>query len=242
MRIQKDIIYGNGLEERQKLDVFLPDGETQALLVYLHGGGMEMGSKEDVNFLFGLTDRGIALIVPNYRLYPKARYPEFIEDAASAAKWAARFRNGHHPGKKLYLAGSSAGAYLAMMLCFDARYLASHGLHPDVFAGYIFDAGQPTVHFNVLREAGLPTQAVVVDERAPLFHVLKECYYPPMLFLCAERDIPGRYDQTLFMLSVLKQFGHGEKTTFRYMEGYDHCEYDEKPIFAELIMKFMDEH
>ncbi len=242
MRIEKDIVYGNGLEERQRLDLFLPDGEIQALLVYLHGGGMEAGSKEDVHFLFGLTDQGAALIVPNYRLYPHARYPEFIEDAASAAAWAAKLRDSQYPDRKLYLAGSSAGAYLAMMLCFDKRYLALHGLSPDVFAGYIFDAGQPTVHFNVLREAGLPQQAVVVDERAPMFHVRSECCYPPMLFLCAERDIPGRFEQTLLMLSVLKQSGHGEKTSFRYMEGYDHCAYDEKPIFRELILKFMNEH
>jgi acetyl esterase/lipase len=242
MRIQKNITYGNGLGERQKLDAFTPDDDLQSLLVYFHGGGLEGGSKEDAHFLTGMTDRGIALIVPNYRLYPTARYPEFIEDAAAAAAWAVKFRDAHHPGKKLFLAGSSAGAYLAMMLCFDSRYLAAHGLNPDVFAGYIFDAGQPTVHYNVLREAGFPVQAVLVDERAPMFHVREEQSYPPMLFLCAENDMPGRYEQTLLMLSVLKNFGHGDKAAFRYMEGYGHCEYDDKPVFQELIMKFIIEH
>jgi acetyl esterase/lipase len=242
MRIQKNITYGIGLEERQRLDVYLPDGEPQSLLVYFHGGALEGGSKEDVHFLSGLAEKGIALIVPGYRLYPKARYPEFIEDAAAAAAWAVKFRDAQVPGKKLYMAGSSAGAYLAMMLCFDSRYLEAHKLNPDVFAGYIFDAGQPTVHFNVLREAGFPAQAALVDERAPMFHVREERSYPPMLFLCAEKDMPGRYEQTLLMLSVLKNFGHGDKAAFRYMEGYGHCEYDDKPVFQELIMKFINEH
>jgi acetyl esterase/lipase len=234
MHIQKNIAYGNVQEERQRLDVILPDREIRALLVYFHGGGLEGGSKEDVKFLYGLADQGIALIVPNYRLYKKARYPEFILDAAKAAAWAVRFRDGNHPGKKLFMAGSSAGAYLAMMLCFDPRYLAAHNIDPDGFAGYIFDAGQPTVHYHVLQEAGFPAQAVLVDERAPMYHVCAGRNYPPMLFLCAEKDMPGRYEQTLLMLSVLKNFGHEEKTSFRRMEGYEHCEYDDKPVFQEL--------
>lgn len=242
MQIQKNIIYGKGPEERHVLDVVLPDGDTSALLVYFHGGGLEGGSKEDVNFLYGLADKGTGLIVPSYRLYPKARYPEFILDAAAAAAWAAEYRDRHYPGKRLFLAGSSAGAYLAMMLLFDSRYLAAHGLDPDVFSGFIFDAGQPTVHFHVLTEAGFPAQAVLVDERAPMFHVSRERIYPPMLFLCAEKDMPGRYEQTLLMLSVLKNFGHGEKAAFRYMKGYEHCEYDDKPIFKELIGTFINEH
>jgi acetyl esterase/lipase len=242
MRIQKNIVYGNGQVERQRLDVILPDGEIHDLLVYFHGGGLETGSKEEVNFLYGLADKGIGLIVPNYRLYPNARYPEFILDAAAAAAWAVNFRDAHHQGSKLYLAGSSAGAYLAMMLCFDSRYLAEYHMRPDVFAGYIFDAGQPTVHFHVLQEAGFPAQAVLVDERAPMFHVREEQSYPDMLFLCAENDMPGRYEQTLLMLSVLKNFGHGGKVSFRHMEGYEHCEYDDKPVFAELLMKFISEH
>jgi hypothetical protein len=54
--------------------------------------------------------------------------------------------------------------------------------------------------------------------------------------------MPGRYEQTLLMLSVLKNFGHEEKASFRRMEGYEHCEYDDKPVFQELLMKFISEH
>ncbi len=241
MQSLKDISYGNGQIECRKLDVYLPDGEVIALLIYFHGGGLEMGSKEDVIFLAGLADRGIGLIVPNYRLYPNARYPEFILDAAAAVKWATDYREEHHKGKRLFVAGSSAGAYLAMMLCFDEQYLMAHNLQPDAFAGYIFDAGQPTVHYNVLREAGLSPQRVAVDERAPMYHVRVDRDYPPMLFLCAERDMPLRYEQTILMLGVLRQFGHGEKAEFRLMEGYDHCEYDDMPVFQELLMGFLEQ-
>lgn len=241
MQILKDISYGNQQIERQKLDVYLPEGEVKALLIYFHGGGLEMGSKEDVIFLAGLTEKGIGLIVPNYRLYPNARYPEFILDAAAAVKWAADYREEHHKGKRLFVAGSSAGAHLAMMLCFDEKYLQAYGLHPDAFDGYIFDAGQPTVHYNVLREAGMNPQMVAVDERAPMYHVRADRAYPSMLFLCAERDMPLRYEQTMLMLAALKQFGHGEKVSFQYMDGYDHCEYDDKPVFQELLIGIVEQ-
>jgi pimeloyl-ACP methyl ester carboxylesterase len=234
--------YGNGTDERQRLDVYLPQCDAKALLLYLHGGGLEGGSREEARFLAGLAAQGIALILPGYRLYPTARYPDFILDAAAATGWAAAYRNSHYPGKKLYLAGSSAGAYLAMMLCFDEGYLAARGLRPDIFAGCLFDAGQPTVHFNVLREAGMPAQMVAVDERAPMYHVRAERCYPPMLFLCAEKDIPGRYEQTLLMISVLSQFGYGDRAEFRVMEGYAHCEYNETPVFRELIRNFIAAH
>ena len=38
------------------------------------------------------------------------------------------------------------------MLCFDEKYLKAVGMLPTDIAGYIHDAGQPTSHFNVLKE------------------------------------------------------------------------------------------
>ena len=55
--------------------------------------------------------------------------------------------------ENLYVGGSSAGAYIAMMLCFDPAYLKPYGV--SNIQGYLFDAGQPTVHFRVLKERGL---------------------------------------------------------------------------------------
>ena len=240
MNSVKNIAYGP--LNRQKLDVFYPEKSAGDLVIYLHGGGLESGSKDEANFLYGLADKGITVVIPNYRLYPEAKYPQFIEDAAAAAAWTAKNRSKYCREGRTYMVGSSAGAYLAMMLCFDPNFLGAYGLSREDFGGFLFDAGQPTVHFNVVRESGLPTQTVIVDERAPMFHVRESAQYPPMLFLCAQHDIPGRYEQTLLMLSVLKQFGHGGKAAFRYMKGYDHCQYDRMPVFSDIILDFIKEH
>ena len=43
--------------------------------------------------------------------------------------------------KKVVIGGTSAGAYLAMMLYFDKRYLSKHNIDSESVSGYIFDAG-----------------------------------------------------------------------------------------------------
>lgn len=106
------------------LDIYLPDNEVKAIIIYFHGGGLEAGDKKDAAvFADYLADRGIALISPNYRMYPGAKYPEFIEDAALAVKWAFDHMPDYTPCRKFFIGGSSAGGYLSMMLCFDRQYL-----------------------------------------------------------------------------------------------------------------------
>jgi acetyl esterase/lipase len=252
MRVFKDIAYRqNSRCPEHLLDITAPDERGGDMIIFFHGGGMQSGSKDDLTFLYGLTEDGYTLAFPNYRLYPGAVWPQFVEDAAAAVAWVMEHRAdycgrtfqprpdaGPSPGRT-YIAGSSAGAYLAMMLCFDKRWLGAYGLLPETFNGFIFDAGQPTVHFNVLHEFGIPMQSVLVDERAPMFYPREGENYPPMLFLCADNDMPGRYEQTLLMLSVLKNFGHAEKTSFRYMKGYGHCAYNNEPVFLDIIKDFI---
>lgn len=92
------------------------------------------------------------------------------------------------------------------MLCFDKRFLAVHNINSDDIAGFIHDAGQSTTHFNVLRERGMDTRRVIVDEAAPLYHVTHNENYPPMLFIISDDDMTNRFEQTMVMLKTLKHF------------------------------------
>ena len=76
-----------------------------------------------------------------------------------------------------------------MMLCFDRRWLAVHGLSPMDFSGFIHDAGQPTAHFTVLKYRGIDSRRVIVDETAPLYHIGVDETYPPMRFLVSDHDM-----------------------------------------------------
>lgn len=234
MKTYKDIQYGNPNIERHKLDVYLPETELTAIYIHFHGGGIEAGDKNDQQFLSKLTEHGIGVVIPNYRLYPSAKFPQFINDAAQAVKWT--YDNYNH---NIFIGGSSAGAYISMMLAFDQKFLHEYEIDSDSITGYIFDAGQTTVHFNVLREYGIDTRRVIVDEKAPLYHITADRNYPPMFVLCADNDIKNRYEQNLLLMSTLNHFECDGKVKFKLMEGYGHCGYTSQPIFCELIVDFI---
>ena len=249
MRHIKDISYSKSGHASQVLDLYLPDEKSFASFVYFHGGGLENGDKEKAESSLManyLTQHGVALATANYRLYPEAKYPEFIEDAANAVAWVKQHIGEYGGGDRIYVGGSSAGGYLSMMLCFDAHYLALHGIDPVSLGGFVHDAGQPTKHFNVLRECGLDTRRVIVDETAPLYHVGKAPSYPPMLFIVSDNDMQNRYEQTMLMRSTLLHFGHPQdRMLLKVMHG-GHCSYvkqiDENgdSLFGKLVMDFIN--
>ena len=228
MKHLPDIPYTLAAHPEQKLDLYLPDDAASfPLFLYFHGGGIESGDKAIEGVAKTLTDRGIAVASANYRMYPEARYPDFICDAAAACAWVKKHIGEYGSCEKIFVGGSSAGGYLSMMLCFDPKYLAPYGLKPTDFAGFIHDAGQPTTHFNVLRERGLDPRRVIVDEAAPLFYVTAETAgrVPPMLLIVSDNDIPARYEQTMLFMAQMKKTGFDmDKVQIKVMHG-THCAY-----------------
>jgi len=222
MQVYNDLSYGE--HEAQKLDLYLPE-QAEAMFVYFHGGGLNRGDKDGSQYFAPyLAERKIAVVTANYRMYPDAHYPDFIEDAALAVAWARQYMKEHLGCDRLYVGGSSAGGYLSMMLCFDKRYLTAARVDPSVVTGYFHDAGQPTAHFNVLKyDRGVDSKRVIIDETAPLYYVGLEKSYPPMRFIVSDQDIRGRYEQTMLMLSALSDF-HYSDFDHAVMHG-KHCEY-----------------
>lgn len=250
MRIIENISYGE--YERNLLDIYLPDSESASVMVYFHGGGIESGSKEEeymVRIAKVFAQRGIAMVCPTYRLYPNAKYPEFIEDCAKAVAWVFENIKDYIAPEKIFVAGQSAGAYITQNLCFNGAYLGKYGITNDDIAGYYFDAGQPTTHFNILNERGLDPKQVVVDDAAPMYYIDGNAKYPPMLLVVSDNDMPNRYEQTMLLLAVLRNFGYDmNKIELIIKENSTHCAYnlvmDEngnpsmtEPIY-EFIMKY----
>ncbi len=246
MKHLTDIYYTDAHIPAQSMDIHLPDTAPRATFLYMHGGGLTAGNKEGQAKIGAyLAENGYAFASINYRMFPAAHYPDFIEDAAAAVAYLKRNAAALGISDRLYVGGSSAGGYLSMMLCFDKQYLAAHGLSNADIAGYLHDAGQPTAHFNVLKyDRGLDSRRVIVDESAPLYHIGLMEAYPPMRFLISDNDMVGRYEQTMLLLRTLSHFGH---TRFDHLllQGR-HCEYvgkcgeDGIPILAHLIEDFIE--
>jgi acetyl esterase/lipase len=150
---------------RRSLDVYRPLAARAApVIVFFYGGNWQRGQKDMYLFLAAsLAARGYVTIVPDYQVYPDARFPAFLEDGAQAVRWTAR--NAARFGgdaKKLFLMGHSAGAHIAAMLTLDGRWLREVGLESrrDI-AGLIGVAGP--YDFLPLRDPVLQTIFAVPD-------------------------------------------------------------------------------
>ena len=228
------------------LDLFLPESDTFDVFVYFHGGGLEHGSRKGMDvFAKTLAKKNIATASVEYSMYPNAKFPEFIQDCAESVRWIRDNINNYGKCKRIFVGGSSAGGYLSMMLCFDNKYLEQVGMLPTDIAGYIHDAGQPTAHFNVLKELGVDSRRLIVDQTAPMYFVGMQEKYSPMLFIVSDNDMFARYEQTMLMIKTLEHFGHKDNVFVKVING-KHCEHTLKAdengegVFGNIISEFVN--
>jgi len=133
-----DIAYGAGA--RQRLDVYTPkNAADRPIIVFWYGGGWEEGRKSRYRFVgAALAKAGYVAVLPDYRLYPDVKFPEFVHDGGAALAWVVSHAGeiGGNP-RRIYVAGHSAGAHLAAMLAYDRSQLERVGLPPGTVRGFI---------------------------------------------------------------------------------------------------------
>jgi acetyl esterase/lipase len=141
--IQKDVAYGNG--PQQKLDIYVPDGliKPAPVLLFFYGGSWQMGDKDGYRWV-GQTfaAHGFVTVIANYGLYPPALYPSFLQDSALALRYVHDNieKYGGNP-TRVFVAGHSAGAYNAIMLAANPKYVRDAGGDLSWIRGAIGIAG-----------------------------------------------------------------------------------------------------
>jgi len=117
-----------GIEERQQLDIFMPENISAGspVVVFFYGGSWKRGDKDNYEFVGrSLSSKGYITVIPDYRLYPEVTFPAFVEDGASVLAWVSEHveqaRNG------MVVMGHSAGAHIAALLALDHGYLMNAG-------------------------------------------------------------------------------------------------------------------
>jgi acetyl esterase/lipase len=220
--------------ERCKLDVSIPDkaaDEKLPTIVWFHGGGLSAGEKHVIE---DFTNHKIIVVAVNYRLFPKANKPDFIEDAAAAVAWTFANIEKHGGEKsKIYVAGHSAGGYLSMMVGMNPQYLARHELKNTDIAALFPISGQATTHFAIVAAAQAEQgksrpenfrrdNPILVDEYAPLRYTDQKL--PPIHLLCGDPKLewPARVEENALMAAMIRTVTNHNVIEFRSFENTDH--------------------
>jgi acetyl esterase/lipase len=135
-----NLAFGPGARDR--LDVYQPavsSDKPLPVIVFLYGGGWTEGNKSFYRFVgTTLAQLGYVTVLPNYRVYPQVRFPDFLDDAARAIVWtvqhAADYGGDPH---RIVLMGHSAGAHMAAMLALNHSYLRRAGVPTHDIIGLI---------------------------------------------------------------------------------------------------------
>ena len=217
---EKNLVYGE--HERQKLDVSVPAGEGPfPLVVWVHGGGWEGGSKEG-NAAASLVGRGFAVASINYRLSKQAVFPAQIHDCKAAIRWlranAKKYKlDADHVG----VMGASAGGHLVALLGTSGGVKELEGdLKPtepsskvqavcDWFGPTDLARLSPAIATNnpITRLLGGTTSekkelAVLAN---PITHVSKDA--PPFLILQGDKDPLVAAEQSELLHAALEKGG-----------------------------------
>lgn len=189
------------------------DATNLPVMVFIHGGALSFGDKS----MYAKVDKrfaadGFVVVGTNYRVSPTVSYPGHVQDIAKAIRWThdniSEF--GGDPAR-IVVAGHSAGGHLAALVALDGRFLEEVGLSTDVLAGAISVSG----FFDVRRvpEGRMQLKAVFGGEdeasllaASPWTYVRADA--PPLLFLYADDEVPGRPEDTIDTYNELKRLGH----------------------------------
>lgn len=105
--------------------IYTPEGAGPfPVIVYFHGGGWVIASKEVYDGgARGLSKQAQAIVISSdYRLAPEAKFPAAWDDALAAYKWAAaNAASLKGDPKRMALAGESAGGNLAVATAIAVR-------------------------------------------------------------------------------------------------------------------------
>jgi acetyl esterase/lipase len=126
-----------GNKQQYYLHYKAPERHSDLTVLYLHGGGWNSKSAQFFDYIGQFFARnGFDCVLMNYRKVPNVRYPVPLEDVFEGF---CELRRRHTGGRQPCYAviGSSAGAHLGALLCFDAEMQRKYKVSPNVFRGYI---------------------------------------------------------------------------------------------------------
>src|SRR5688572_15984594 len=119
IEVVRNLAYGD--HRRHRLDVYRhsDDATGRPVLLQIHGGAWILGNKRQQGqpLMYDMAARGWVCVAPNYRLSPRATFPDHLIDVKRALAWVREHIHeyGGDPSF-VVVTGGSAGGHLAALL------------------------------------------------------------------------------------------------------------------------------
>ncbi len=204
------------------MDVYRPRQATGArvpVVVFFYGGSWRRGERTQYQFVGQrLAENGVLAVIADYRTYPQAVFPAFMDDAARAVRRVHDEAAGWGgDSARVFIAGHSAGAQIAALLATDPRYLQAHGMKPKQLAGVIGLSGP--YDFNVTGDLADVFDAPALWPRAQAVNFASGDE-PPFLLLHGTGDRVVEYVDSVQLGERLR--AHGVPATVKLLPDAGH--------------------
>lgn len=248
---QLDVVYTSVGGWQGRLDLYLPpaSGQPTPIIINIHGGGWNKGTKESQSGFSGFFRKGWAVANVEYRLSQQAPAPAAVEDVRCALIYLINnAKRLHIDPAKIVIMGGSAGGHLALMgglLENDHRFDTNCPTKEKVKVRAIIDKyGITDVGAWTSKSAGQWLGSHYHDAKfeqsvSPLYQVKKTS--PPTFIVHGDADPTVPYAQSVALHQKLVAMGI--KTEFMTVPGGQHGKFpaEENKKMNDAIMKFLAE-
>ncbi len=218
-----------GADPAQRLDIYAPPGLTPGakapVIIWLHGGGWENGSRAPYGFAGrAFAAQGFVTVVVGYRLGPAGRFPAFMEDAADAIRWT-HAQVGAYGGdpERLVIAGQSAGAHMALLATLDPQWLGPLARPGGAIKGVIGLSGP--YDFAPFKPGDSADRAMghirPVAQTQPIHFVRADA--PPLFLATGEADVTVKPRNTRALAAAMAALPAHQAIETRFYPGVDHA-------------------
>jgi acetyl esterase/lipase len=255
-----DIIYAEAEGRNLLLDLYMPSSLTPSpfLIVWIHGGAWHSGTKASPPESF--VKSGYALASVDYRLSTERKFPAQMHDIKAAIRYLrANASKYGYRADKIVVAGSSAGAHLAVLAGVTSNDKEMEGNLGDYTATSssvqaILDYYGPTNFTSILKQStshgvsvrgpamalllGKPVDIVqdLARKASPVFQIDSDD--PPLLIFHGDQDIQVPINQSHELVGAYKTQNLKVQLEVVYGAGHSESPYFESK-YQSIVSTFL---
>ncbi len=218
--IEEAVPVGHGGDRELLVDIYRPPEhiETRPAVLLIHGGGFQMGDREQLKW-YGLMlgRRGYLCVTCEYRLVQEAPWPAQIHDIKTALRWMrASADELDIDRERIAVWGHSAGAHLALFAAGTQNDPAWEGEGGNAGAGT--DVAVAVAYYAPVKlwrseDSFSPIDILLAGDgsadavraASPLSYVSGS--YPPTALLHGSDDVTVPVEQSTLMYEALREAG-----------------------------------